>query len=372
MQTSQEVLAREKLDRVVALVPQEPAGWADLGLLLLRQQELDQGAQQLARAASLAPDIAEIQKLQALAESRRGNLPEAVAHWQRALALDPSDRQAAYALALDTEREGGPENDAAAQRVLEQLVARSDNLAARLEYVRIAAKRGDKAALDAALAPLTAASRTWSPEAQEQLKALLTAAAANPRSAATRVAFLKNVLLREPAYRAALAEVSTPRAEVGQPLMRFVRLKNPDPSPAPADDALTFALTPIPELTAGAVWIGAVSLTGDGNPVVGVAGAAGVRLAGGSGDMACPALRGPARTNARRRRRRRSELRLPHGSRGCGSGRSLPAATDGCEPLHRRHGLGEAAAGAPSRASLWPLAGRHRHRRRSRSRAGAA
>ena len=113
MQTSQEVLAREKLDRVVALVPQEPAGWADLGLLLLRQQDLEQGAQQLARAASLAPDIAEIQKLQALAESRRGNLPEALAHWQRALALDPSDRQAAYALALDTEREGGPENDAA-------------------------------------------------------------------------------------------------------------------------------------------------------------------------------------------------------------------------------------------------------------------
>ena len=163
MQTSQEVLAREKLDRVVALVPQEPAGWADLGLLLLRQQDLEQGAQQLARAASLAPDIAEIQKLQALAESRRGNLPEALAHWQRALALDPSDRQAAYALALDTEREGGPENDAAAQRVLEQLVARSDNLVARLEYARIAAKRGDKAALDAALAPLTAASRHGRP-----------------------------------------------------------------------------------------------------------------------------------------------------------------------------------------------------------------
>ena len=37
--TSQEVLAREQLDRVVALVPQEPAGWANLGLLLLRQQE---------------------------------------------------------------------------------------------------------------------------------------------------------------------------------------------------------------------------------------------------------------------------------------------------------------------------------------------
>src|SRR4051794_31318780 len=52
MQTTQEVLAREKFDEVIKLVPQEPAGFANLGLLLLRQQELEQGAQQLARAAT--------------------------------------------------------------------------------------------------------------------------------------------------------------------------------------------------------------------------------------------------------------------------------------------------------------------------------
>ena len=34
-------------------MPEEPAGWANLGLLLLRQQELEQGAQRLARAAEL-------------------------------------------------------------------------------------------------------------------------------------------------------------------------------------------------------------------------------------------------------------------------------------------------------------------------------
>ena len=286
MQTTQEVLAREKFDRVVALVPQEPSGWADLGLLLLRQQELDQGAQHLARAAALAPDSAEIQRLQALAEGRRGNLAVAIQHWRRAIELDPNDLEAAYALALDTERQGGAENDAEAQRILGQLIARKENLAARLEYVRIAAKRGDQAALQTATARLTEASRAWSPAAQDQLKALVTSAADNPRAPAMRVAFLKNVLLREPSYRAALAEVSTPREEIGQPVMRFLRLKNPDPQPAPADDTLAFTIETVPD-TPRVSWAGVVSLTGKGNPVMGTAGPLGVHLAGTPGYVGC-------------------------------------------------------------------------------------
>lgn len=280
MQTTQEVLAREKFDRVVAIVPQEPAGWANLGLLLLRQQELEQGAQQLARAAALAPESGAIQRLQALAESRRGNLAEAIAHWRRALELDPRDREAAYALALDIERQGGADSDAAAQRTLGELIARKENLAARVEYARLAAKRGDRTALTGAIGTLVGASSGWSPAAQEQLKMVQAAAADDPRTAAVRVAFLKNVLLREPAYRAALAEISTPGAEVGQPLTRFLRLENPDPQPAPADEALGFTIESLQGASGGASWVGAVSLTGEGSPVVAIAGESGVSLSG--------------------------------------------------------------------------------------------
>ena len=298
METSQDVLARQKFDRVTALVPQEPAGWADLGLLLLRQQELDQGAQHLARAAQLAPRNAAIQRLQALAESRRGNLPQAVDHWRRALAVDPGDARAAYALALDTERQGGAANDAEAQRILEQLIARKDNLTARAEYLRIAAKRGDQAAVQRALEPLTQASATWGPEARGQLKALGAALQGNPRAAAIRVAFLKNVLLREPPYRRDLAEVTTPLAEVGQPLTGFVVLKNPDPQPAAPDDALTFTAENLPESRPGASWIGTVSLTGDGNPVAASAGTFGLHVSGVSGDLRCPAMTAPPSPDA--------------------------------------------------------------------------
>jgi len=289
MQTTQEVLARTKFDRVVALVPHEPAGWANLGLLLLRQQEIEQGAEKLTKAAALAPDSAAIQRLLALAESRRGNLPAALTHWRRALEIDPDDLEAAYSLALETERQGGADHDAEAQHLLEQLIARRDNLAARLEVVRLAAKRGDGAALRAAAGPLSKAAAAWSPQAQDQLRAVLTTAEANPRAAATRVAFLKNFLLREPIYRVALAEVTTPREEVGQPLMRFLRMKNPDPQPAPADQTLKFMIGLAAGVPVGAKWIAPISLTGEGNDVIATADAAAVHIQGLSVIAACQA-----------------------------------------------------------------------------------
>ena len=79
LETSQEVLARRHLERVTTLAPHEPAAWADIGLLLLRQQELDAAAERLTKAAELAPEEGAIQRLLGLTESRRGNLAEAIA-----------------------------------------------------------------------------------------------------------------------------------------------------------------------------------------------------------------------------------------------------------------------------------------------------
>ncbi len=241
MQTSQDALARAQFEQVTTLVPREPAGWANLGLLLLRQQETDGAMPHLAKAAELAPDSGAVQRLLGLAEARRGNLEASVAHWRKALEIEPGDARAAYALAREIERQGGSEHDAEAQRVLEAMLGRTDNLVARLDATRLAAKRGDVAGLRRGLAALAPAARGWPPEVQERFRAV-EQAAANPRAAAPAVAFLKNVLLRVPEYRRALAEVSTPREEVGEPLSRFLTLTNPEPHPAPPDTALTFAL----------------------------------------------------------------------------------------------------------------------------------
>ena len=198
MQTSQDALARESFDRVTKTAPQEPAGWADFGLLLLRQQETEAAMPLLAKAGELAPDNGAIQRLLALSESRRGNLDASIAHWRKALEIDPDDAKAAYALAQETERQGGPDADAAAGRLLEALAARHDNLVARVDAARLAAKRGDAAALKAALAPLAAASSRWPEEVRARFLDVQQAAAGDPHNAATATAFLKNTLLRVP------------------------------------------------------------------------------------------------------------------------------------------------------------------------------
>jgi tetratricopeptide (TPR) repeat protein len=241
MQTSQDALARARFEQVTALVPQEPAGWANLGLLLLRQQEADAAMPHLTRAAELAPESSAIQRLLGLAEARRGNLEASIAHWRRALQIDPADARAAYALAREIERQGSPESDAEAQRVLETLLERTDNLVARIDATRLAAKRGDTDGLARGLAALEPLARAWPEEAQQRFRAVQEAAA-TPRAAAPAMAFLKNVLLRAPEYRRALADVSTPREEVGEPLSRFLVLDNPEPRPSDPDTALTMSV----------------------------------------------------------------------------------------------------------------------------------
>jgi Tfp pilus assembly protein PilF len=283
MQTTQEVVARERLGRVVSLVPQEPAGWGNLGLLALRQNELDEAGRHLGKAAELAPRSGHVQRLLGLLESRRGRLPEAIAHLRRAIELDPGDQQAAFALAAETERQGGPSADAEAQRILEALLARGDNLAVRLEVMRLAAKRDDAASLGKAMAPLEAASAAWPEQPRQQWAALQEAARSNTRAAAPRVAFLKNVLVRVPLYRRGLAAVQSPRDQVGEPFRRFLVLPNPAPRPAPPDDGLSFSLHRVSAADVGSSgWAAPAWLAADGPSVTAWADGSAVRLGPGA------------------------------------------------------------------------------------------
>jgi Tfp pilus assembly protein PilF len=285
LQVGDDVHAESKLSELTTLVPGEPAGWANWGVLALRQRKLDAAAQRFERARSLAPGNDHIYQLLGLLESSRGNSANAIADWRKAVEINPRNYRATYQLAEEVERQGETNSDAENRRLIQKiLVARPDNLAAQLELARVSAKSGDTRTLKSVLAQITARSSNWPPEAKAQLTALQTAAdGPNPRAAATRTTFLHNTLMRLPEFRESLAILKAPPGEEAAPFTHFLHLETPDFTPAPLDETLAFSLKPLPNGDGISWnWIGAVVLGSAGTPVITQANGHEVRLSTGA------------------------------------------------------------------------------------------
>ncbi|HKS30281.1 MAG TPA: FG-GAP-like repeat-containing protein [Pyrinomonadaceae bacterium] len=283
LQVGDDVRADSRLAEVTRLVPDEPAGWANWGLLALRQRNYDAAAERLEKARLLAPESDRISYLIGLLDSSRGLSAEAIAALRKAVELNPKNLLAAYKLAEETERQGGSENEAEAQRLVQSmLVEEPDNLALLLELGRISAKRGDEGMLRVAVVKISERSANWPTEVQQQLSALQNVLS-DPRQAATRIIFLRNVLVRVPEYRQSLARIKPPPGEEAEPFTKFLRMEAPTFAAAPADTALAFTPEQI-QAEGNARWsfVGAVSMNGDGAPVVIRANGREIRLAGGA------------------------------------------------------------------------------------------
>ncbi len=283
LQVGDDVRAEERLKDATALAPDEPASWADLGLLYMRQRRFDEAAASLEKARQLAPENAGLYVLFGQLESARGNSAEAAKHFRRAAELDPRNLKALYALSREVERggEGGEEEELRLlQRILE---VQPGNLSVRLDVARLAAKRGDAELFGRLMNGFAADSVAWPSEAQEQLKAVQAAAASgNTRVAAPRVQFLRNVLVRLPEYRQSRLAVEDSPEILSEPFTRFITLESPSPKPAPPDEALTFNAEPSQEFGGNAwAWGGAISLDGDGAPTQLFADGRTAQLAGG-------------------------------------------------------------------------------------------
>ena len=274
LQVGDDVHAENKLAEVTRLVPEEPAGWANWGILALRQRNYDLAAQRLQRARDLVPKNDRIYALLGLLERQRGNSAAALAYLRKAVELNPQNLRAIYQLAEETERQGAANSESEFQRLIQKmLAAQPDNLAALLELSRIAAKRGDAGTAKSALAQISARSSNWPPEVIRQLSTAETAVSGpDPRSAAAQTTFLRNVLMRVPDYRQSLRVIKAAPGEEAEPFTRFVLMESPMFRPAAADSALTF--NPQPLANPGNHhwnWIGAIALGSAGSPVVGEA-----------------------------------------------------------------------------------------------------
>jgi len=121
LQVGDDVTAENKLTQLTQLAPGEPAGWANWGVLAFRQRSFDVAAQRYDRARELAPKNDQVYYLLGILQSTRGNSKEAIADWRKAVGINPQNYRAAYQLALEVEREGGPGSDAEFESLIQNI-----------------------------------------------------------------------------------------------------------------------------------------------------------------------------------------------------------------------------------------------------------
>jgi hypothetical protein len=296
LQVGDDVRADSKLAQVTQLVPAEPAGWANWGLLALRQRNFESAAERLERARLLAAGNDQIYYLIGLLESSRGRSAEAILALRRAIEIKPANLIATYKLAEEIERQGGDDSETKYQQLIQKMLeTQPENVAVLVELGRIAAKRGDADTVKQTVSKIFERSSGWPAEVQQQLSAVQTAVAGpDARQAATRLTFLRNVLVRVPQYRRELGLIKPPPGDEAIPFTHFLRLESPTFGPAPADTALTFAAESVPDLSGGQWnWIGAISLGITGAPALAAANGHEVRLTTGA---TIPFPGGPAAT----------------------------------------------------------------------------
>ena len=284
LQVGHDVQADAKLAQFTQNAGAEPAGWANWGLLALRQRNFDQAVERLHKARDLAPDNSDIHYLLGLLESSRGNTAAAIEELRKSVELDQKNLIAIYKLAEEVERQGDQKSADEFQTLIQKiLVAQPDNLAALVELSRIAAKRGDTENLKSSVAKIAARSSGWPEEVRAQVTALDTAAqSGDVAAAATRTSFLRNVLMRVPEYRRDLSAIKPPPGEEAVPFTHFLRLESPVFTTAAPDMSIQFKPEPLKAATGKADWVGAISLSGEGAPVTATANAHEVKFASGA------------------------------------------------------------------------------------------
>jgi Tfp pilus assembly protein PilF len=292
--------AAAKLTRSTQIAPQEPATWANLGLLHLRLGDFAAAGTELEKAERFAPQNGQVQMLLGLLADKRGEFAKAIAHFRKATELDPRHLRARYALVTLLERQGGAGSDEEVWHQLgEMLAVQPGNLVLLLDATRVAVKRGDAKAARDSVERVVALSDKWPAPVKGQLEALRQAVGGtNLASAAAPVLFLRNSLLQQPEFRTDMAAVQSRVERVGDPIEQFLTLPAPSPTPAPADQGLTFSAARMEPVVGGGWTCVAVAwLEKDGPPAIFAASAKELRRIDAKG-ATLPALPFPGGASA--------------------------------------------------------------------------
>jgi len=285
---SRDEIALASLSRAIEQLPQEPAAWANRGLLFLRQGRAAEAERDLNKAHELAPESPQIDALLGLLAKQQGRFDHAVAHLRRALERRPEDVATQFALAQVIEQAAASDSNEAYQRLMEAILrVQPNNLKVLIERTKVAAQRRDVEAFNESLARFRQLATGWKPETRKMLQEVEKAAAAvRPGEMPFALTQFENVLRAEPGYQHSAMAVDPQPNAIGEPLRQFLRLEPLRTAPDSPDMELNFSPGPPSQLSAdvpGHRWEFAlpVWLTGEGPPALFVVNAQTVRRADG-------------------------------------------------------------------------------------------
>ncbi len=254
LDAGREDLARKSFDRAIELIPEEPAAWANRGLLNLRKNNLKDAEKDLRKAHELAPQDGEIEALLGLLAEKQGRLGEAVVHLRKAVDKQPRDLPSLFKLAEVVSKEGGPDSQAEYQRLMEQILkVQPNNLPVLVERAGAAFRSKDQVAFRDTLERFARLAPGWTPGTKEQPRAretldeLRKAADHSPNEVLPLLGDLGRLLKGERGYSRDKFYVSPQSSGfVGMPMQQFVRLEPTRAKPAAPDRALAFKVEPMP------------------------------------------------------------------------------------------------------------------------------
>lgn len=267
VQSGEDLGAQQNLKRVTTLAPGEPASFYNLGLLSLRQNEFEEGAQWLEQARTLAPDNGPVHRLLGIMELTRGNTQQGLDLLHRAIALAPEDVKARYALAQELGRSSELAQREEASLLYAELVdLLPDNQVVLVEQAKLSAELDRNETVKEAADALDGFAVDWPDEVRDPLNRLQAAIEVEEfNEVRVQLGFLRNMLLSTRSFRDDLQEVQTPTEMVGELMTGFVKLPAPSAQQAAADLGLSFVAQPLGNHN-GAHLLVASSVDGEGGP----------------------------------------------------------------------------------------------------------
>ncbi len=160
---------------------------------------------------------------------------------------------ALYRLAVVVDQQQVPDSDAEYQRVMDRILAvQPNNLFILQSKLRVALRRGDRAAARDTVERLKPLSARWSPQAKKQL-ADLDQALADPAAKVdlSKALLLMNLMRAEQGFRRDAAAVDADDKLAETALETFVRVPPPRHTPAEPDSGLAFTPRPIDDTLTG-------------------------------------------------------------------------------------------------------------------------